>query len=240
MTKGKKIALTIALLIPITGFAAFAYYTRPLPAPSQPSADVADSLVEDSGTAMDSDAAGGTTITNRFEIVSAESQARFEIDETLNDEPVRVVGVTSDVAGLIVFSPGKLPESSVSPIVINARTLKTDNERRNGALGRMILKSDDPANEFITFAPTGYKNLPEKLTVGQTITFQIVGNLTVSGTTKEAIFDVTTTYASADRLTGNASTVVNYKDFGLVVPNLPFLAWVDESVTLAIDLVATR
>lgn len=235
MTSVKKISLGIALLIPITGFGAFAHLTRPIAEPSQSGQAVIDAMVGE-----DQNAAGGTVITDRFELVSAESQARFEIDEILNDQPVRVVGVTSDVTGSIVLIPGALAESSVTPIVVNARTLKTDNERRNGALGRMILKSEDPANEFITFVPTALNDLPASLAVGETISFKVTGNLTVSGTTKEVTFDATATYESADRVTGSASTVVNYKDFGLVVPNLPFLAWVDENVTLAVDLVATR
>lgn len=171
-----------------------------------------------------------------FEIVQAESQARFFIDEVLRGNPVRVLGVTDQVAGQLAVDPANPTAAQVGTILVNARTLTTDNESRNRAIKNTILRTD--AFEFITFEPTELMGLPESAAVGQPFEFQIAGNLTIRDQTLPVTFDVTLTPASETRLEGLARTVVRYADFGIAIPNVPSVTGVDDNVTLELEFVA--
>lgn len=171
-----------------------------------------------------------------FEIVQAESQARFFIDEVLRGNPVRVLGVTDQVAGQLAVDPANPTAAQVGKILVNARTLTTDNENRNRAIKNAILRTD--AFEFITFEPAELIGLPESAAVGQSFDFQIAGNLTIRDRTLPVTFDVTLTPVSETRLEGLARTVVRYADFGLVIPSVPSVTGVDENVTLELEFVA--
>ena len=82
-------------------------------------------------------AAQATGDAKLYRIVPEESEARFEIDEILRGEPTRVVGITDQVAGDIILDFADAAASQVGVIRINARTLMTDEDRRDRAkLGR--------------------------------------------------------------------------------------------------------
>jgi len=57
--------------------------------------------------------------------------------------------------------------------------------------------------------------------VGQSYTFQIVGQLTIRDQTREATFDATVTPAAAGTLQGKVTTTIDYTDWGLSVPSVP-------------------
>lgn len=178
-------------------------------------------------------AAAGTTI---FEIVQAESQAQFKIDEVLEGAPKTVLGITDQVAGQIALDPTNPAATQVGIIQVNARTLTTDNNMRNRAIKNRILLTND--HEFITFAPTELVGLPATGAVGQTYSFQIVGDLTIKGVTRPATFDVTVTAASAQRLEGQATSTIRYADFDVAVPSVPMVANVADEVQVALNFVA--
>ena len=173
-----------------------------------------------------------------YRIVPEESEVRFVIDEVLRGSPYTVVGTTSEVAGDIAVDTTSPANTEVGTIRINARTLTTDSDQRNRALRSFILKSAEDAYEFVEFQPTTIEGLPESVTEGESFTFQIVGDLTVAGTTQTVTFDTTATLDSSDQLTGQAVATVMYPDFNLTIPSVPFVAGVDEDVRLEIDFVA--
>jgi polyisoprenoid-binding protein YceI len=159
------------------------------------------------------------------------------IDEVLNGAPVTVVGTTNQVSGAIALDLNNSSAAQVGTIQINARTLTTDSEQRNNAIKNMILKTND--NEYITFAPTALVGLPERVAVGQSYSFQIVGQLTIAGQTNEATFDVTVTPTAEGALEGSATTTINYADWGISVPDVPFVTGLADTATLEFDFVAT-
>ncbi len=171
-----------------------------------------------------------------FEIVPSRSQARFLIDEVLRGSPFTVVGVTDQVAGQIAVDPSDPRGAQVGPILVNARTLATDNGMRNRAIRNFILNTN--AYEFVTFTPTSIDGLPEAVTVGQAFSFQISGDLTIKDTTRPVTFDVTVTPVSEDELVGSASTTILYRDFGLLIPDAPAVDTVADEVRLELDFVA--
>jgi polyisoprenoid-binding protein YceI len=171
-----------------------------------------------------------------YEILQSESEARFKIDEVLRGNPKTVVGVTDQVAGEILFNPDDPSSTQIGTILVNARTLATDDDRRNRAIGNQIL--DTGAYEFISFSPTEIIGLPDEVSVGDNVSFQIKGDLTIRDVTNEVTFDATVTVVSEDRLVGTATATVLKEDYGLTIPNVPFVANVGEEVVLEIDFVA--
>ena len=83
----------------------------------------------------------------------AESQATFTLQEDLRGARTTVVGATSEIGGNIMVNLTDPSASSIGTILINARTLETDNSFRNRALRSQILKSAQDAHEFIVFEP---------------------------------------------------------------------------------------
>ncbi|MBP7773930.1 YceI family protein [Candidatus Gracilibacteria bacterium] len=221
----KKIIITLVVLAAIGG-AAFLYMTRPVSAPSAiPLAPSVSSEVAIPGM-------------ETFVIVPEKSEAKFEIDEVPMSAPFHVVGVTKDVSGQISVNEKDPKASMVSPIQINARTLKTDSDMRNGAIGRMILKSE--TNEFITFTPTTVSALPDKFEIGVQYTFETTGQLTIAGTTKEAVFNVKARAVSNNEIQGIATSSLKYSDYNITIPSVPIVASVSDIVDLTFSFVAVK
>jgi polyisoprenoid-binding protein YceI len=181
-----------------------------------------------------------TAVETVFRIDPVQSEASFSIDEVLRGEDVTVVGVTSQVAGDIRVDVSNPTASTIGEIRINARDLTTDESNRNRALQRFILRSGEDEYEFITFEPTAVNNMPESVTVGEAFEFEIVGNLTIIDTTNEVTFNATVTPTSETVIEGTAQTTVNYNDWGLSIPSVPFVASVEDDVILNISFVATE
>ena len=158
------------------------------------------------------------------------------IDEVLNGAPVTVVGSTNQVAGQLSVNPTAPATAQIGTIQINARTFATDSANRDKATQNRILETG--TYEYITFTPTALVGLPETATVGQSYTFQIVGQLTIRDQTREATFNATVTPAAAGTLQGKVTTTIDYADWGFSVPSVPFVTGLAEIVTLNLDFVA--
>lgn len=171
-----------------------------------------------------------------FTIDSTASQVRFQLDEELRGSPTTVIGTTDQVAGQLSVNLADLSQTQVGIIQINARTLATDNNFRNRAINNEILDTGD--FEFITFTPTAVEGLPASATVGQAISFSLVGDLTIRDVTQPATFTVEATAVSETQIVGTATAIVNRADFGLQIPSVPNVANVEEEVELYIDFTA--
>lgn len=165
------------------------------------------------------------------------SQATFTLQEDLNGQRIDVIGVTNQVGGDIIVNSANPAESQVGAILINARTLATDNNFRNQALRGRILRSAEDAYEFITFTPTAIKGLDNTPYSGGELTFTIEGDLQIIEVTRPVVFEVTLTQ-EGDSLKGTASTVVMWRDFNITIPQVPSVANITEEVTLKLDFVA--
>ncbi len=229
MSRNIRIAIGVVALIAVVSVGAFLYLTRGV---SLPSADVQASVEQ-----LDVSGASSETL---YRISQADSQVAYNIEEVLNGSDKTVVGTTSEVAGDIVIDLSDLSQSEIGEIAINARTFATDDQRRDNSVARFVLQSEDDANEFITFKPTGISGLTGSASAGDTLDFQVTGDLTIAGTTQAVTFDVTATLETADQLTGHAETTIQRSDFNLTIPNVPFVANVGESVTLKLDFTANQ
>ena len=171
-----------------------------------------------------------------YELDPAQSEARFIINEVLRGTPTTVVGKTSNVAGQIAFAANDPASTRVGQIVIGARDLATDNNFRNRAIANEILHTNQ--FEFITFTPTSITGLPDSVAVGESYSFQMVGDLTITDKMQEVVFETTATLVDAATLQGEASTMLAYADFGVTVPFAQSVDAVEETVVLELSFVA--
>ncbi|MDJ0754320.1 MAG: YceI family protein [Ardenticatenaceae bacterium] len=165
-----------------------------------------------------------------------QSEVRFELDEELRGNPTTVVGVGNGIMGTISVDLSDLTTAEISPITIDPAALFTDNNMRNGAINRFILQTS--SFDEIIFAPSSLEGLPQSAAVGDTVDFQIVGDLTIRDITQPATFEASVTVSSDTMLTGSAEAVIQRADFGLEIPSVPAVANVEEEVELYLDFVA--
>jgi polyisoprenoid-binding protein YceI len=216
----KKIITTIAVLA-IIGYAAYAYATRPITPASQ---DI---------NAVSSKLPAGSATSSVYKISQEKSLVTFEMNELLNNKPKLVVGTTTQVAGEIALKDGTI---EFGGLAINAKSFITDSENRNKAIVNLILASNKPENEFITFTPAS----PDvSIELGKKAVFDLSGDLTISGVTKPATFKVELT-ATEDSITGKATTRIKRSDFNLVIPNFSFIANIDNEFPIMVEVVAER
>ncbi len=219
------IGIVVAGLIVVGGGMAYLYIAGGDGEVSQDIGDVSEAIEGDGEAVV-------------FSIVSEESEVSFTLEEDLRAVRTVVVGTTNQVGGDVAINFDTPSASEVGTITINARSLETDNSFRNQALRAEILNSAQDEYEFITFEPTSLSGLPDSVEVGETYTFDIIGNLTILDATNEVTFNAEVTIVSETEITGTASTNVTYGDWGIPVPSAPIVANVEDNADLAINFVA--
>lgn len=207
----------------------------PTPAPAA-TAETPAPAPEPTAPAQLTPAAGGEAVLYRFG--AGEGKASFAVDEILNNAPFTAVGTTDEVAGDIIIDWSEPSNSQLGTIVVNARTLETDNPFRDRAIRNSVLESSQDAYEFITFTPTELRGLPESVAVGDTVEFEVVGDLTIREITLSTVWAVSVTLTSMDQVSGTASTEVLRPDYDLQIPSVPRVAGVDDDVLLTIEFAA--
>jgi polyisoprenoid-binding protein YceI len=180
--------------------------------------------------------AGVQSVPGVFQIDPSRSEARFVVDEVLRGEPKTVIGKTNQVAGQVAADLTQPGGAQVGTILINARTLATDDTQRNGAIRRWILSTDE--HEYIRFTPNAVVGAAASASLGQPASFQIAGQLTIRDVTRPATFEATVTPISATELRGSATSTIRRADWNLSIPDVPFVAGVGETVRLELDFVA--
>lgn len=165
-----------------------------------------------------------------FRIVPDASMASFNIYEDLRGKPKDVIGTTNQVAGEVSVDFGNLATARLGEIRVNARTFKTDDERRNRAIQNRILETE--AHEFITFTPAQITGLSGAAAPNKVHPFTMTGNLTIRGVTKPVTWEGGVMAVSETELRIEARTTVKRSDYQISVPNLPFIANVADDVAL--------
>jgi polyisoprenoid-binding protein YceI len=249
MNRNIKIAVAVALVLLATAAGAYAYYLvgTPTKAPSQPvtpppsnqgPTPPPQAIPEPSKNVPDAMAATGTERIYRIDATT--STATFTLEEDLRGVRTTVAGTTSNISGEFSLDRDNIKDVRIGTIRINARTFKTDSEQRNRAIVRMIFRSEDDMNEFIEFTPTKAMLNASNTANGELFPFSVTGDLKISGATRSATFEGKAQFISDAEIRGAVETMLRYADYGLSVPQLPFLANVDENVKLRLDFVAKQ
>ena len=175
----------------------------------------------------------------KFTIGATGNEARYRVREQLmgKDLPNDAVGATNAITGTILAYPdGRIVKDS-SKIVIDVRTLKSDQSRRDGFLQRRTLETEKyPTVELV---PTEIRGFSGKIPASGEVTFQLLGDLTVHGVTRPTVWNVTAR-ADGQDVAGTATTAFTFKDVGLDQPRVPVVLSVADTIKLEYDFRLTR
>ena len=163
--------------------------------------------------------------------------ARYKVEEVLASQGFKVAtGETSEVVGRIVFDADGAIFADESSIVIQAGTLKTDNDRRDRYVREQTLQTANYPE--IIFRPTSAEGLPSPLSeAGGEVEFTLSGDLTIRDQTRPVTWDVTAEFG--DSITGLAVIDINFEQFGMDKPRVAVVVSVGDTIRLELDFVGT-
>ncbi|HEU4632235.1 MAG TPA: YceI family protein [Gemmatimonadaceae bacterium] len=176
--------------------------------------------------------------TLRFVVAPTGNEARYRVREQLvrRDLPNDAIGRTTTISGGIAVDGAGKVIPGASRFVVDVTELKSDSDRRDGYVRRRLLETERyPTVELV---PTAVQGLPSPLPAAGPVSFQLVGDLTVHGTTRPTTWQVTGQYQGG-RITGTARTGFTFADFGLTQPRVPILLSVADTITLEYDFTLT-
>jgi polyisoprenoid-binding protein YceI len=161
------------------------------------------------------------------------SSASYRVTEQFVgiDFPSDAVGTSSTVAGAL----GIAADGSIVPgskLAIDLRNLKSDQEQRDGYVKNKTLETEKYS--MAEFIPTGIKWVPLMIPFQGQTGFQLTGNMTIHGVTKEVTFQGMATFGPDSTVAGRAKTNFSFETFGLTKPSIGRLMSVDDKIDLEI------
>ena len=173
-----------------------------------------------------------------FQIVPALTTASYSVYENLifqNKPNNDAIGTTHSVQGSFKIKTGTSPLVASMNITVDLSTLQSDAQRRDDYIKQNSLQTDTYPNA--TFVSVSTRGLPSSYTDGQTVHFQLTGNLTMHGTTNKEVFDVQGKVVG-NTITGTATTTIYMTDFGIQPPNLANIAIAQNKVVITLNFTA--
>jgi polyisoprenoid-binding protein YceI len=169
------------------------------------------------------------------------TKARYKVREQLAgiSFPSDAVGTTESVTGLLILNPDGSFDATQSKLTVDLRTLKSDQQMRDGYIQKNTLESDKfPTIEFVPRRAVG---LPVPLPAGMQAQagFQLVGDMTLHGVTREVTWNVVATFGN-DLVAGRATTTLLFPTFNLAKPSLARIMSVDDKIELEIEFRCKR
>lgn len=205
--------------------------SAPTTAPTPATEDDA-STPESGGTADVETPPGGISAT-----LQEGTLARYLIREELAsiELPFDAIGETSEVSGAFTFTAdGEIaPESS--RIVLNAASLRSDEENRDRYLRRNGIQT--ATYPEIVFVATSIDGLAWPLPGSGEVEFTINGDLTVREVTRQVAWQTVATF-DGNSVTGTAKTNFTFGEFEMEVPDLFFIVSLEDNIRLELDFVA--
>lgn len=173
-----------------------------------------------------------------FQIVPAQTTASYSVFENLvfeNKPNNDAIGTTHSVQGSFGIKTGNSPLVANMNITVDLRTLQSDASRRDHFIQQNTLETDQYPTA--TFVSVSTKDLPASYSDGQTVHFQLTGNLTMHGKTNKEVFDVQGKVEGTS-ITGKATSTIYMTDFGMQPPNLANIAIAQNKVLITLDFTA--
>ena len=146
-----------------------------------------------------------------------------------------VSGETEQVTGQIIVSPeGKLIAKG-SQFVVNVKSLKSDEAKRDNYIRENALES----NKFpeAVFEISSMKGWQGPLPTSGSINVSLTGNMTIHGVTKEITWDLAAD-VEQDIVNGIAKTEIDFNLFNIKKPRLPFILTLEDTLRLELEFVA--
>ena len=173
-----------------------------------------------------------------FQIVPAQTTASYSVYENLifqNKPNNDAIGTTHSVQGSFKIREGASPLVAAMNIQVDLRTLQSDSSRRDGFIQQNTLETD--SYPYATFVSVSTQGLPASYTDGQTVHFQLIGNLTMHGKTNKETFDVQGKVVG-NTIMGTATSTIYMTDFGIQPPNLANIAIAQNKVVVTLTFTA--
>ena len=165
--------------------------------------------------------------------------ARYMVEEVLASTGFKIAtGETTDVSGVVVFGADGNVAADESRIAVQAATLRTDSDRRDGYVRRRTLETDTWPE--VVFAPRSFDGLPSPISdASGPAEFTITGDLTVRDQTREVTWDAAADFAGDGTVTGSANVEFTFDDFGMDKPSVAIVISVEDTILLELDFVGT-
>ena len=173
-----------------------------------------------------------------FQIVPAQTTASYSVDENLiiqNKPHNDAIGTTHSVQGNFQIQTGASPLVTAMNVKVDLSTLQTDSQMRDNYVRHRALETDTYPDA--TFVSVSTQGLPTSYNDGQSVHFQLTGNLTMHGKTNKEIFDVQGKVVDKT-VTGTATSTIYMTDFGIQPPNLANIAISQNKVLVTINFTA--
>lgn len=180
-----------------------------------------------------------------FVVVPGESEASFIMDEEFFAQALSKLGIEAGKTVVVGTTPGVTGEiqlnlESAEPVesaqfTVDMTGLKTDQSQRDNWLEDNAIET----NTFpeATFTAASVTSLPESITEGKEISFQLNGDLTVRDVTNNVTFEVTAVL-KGDTLTGTAVLPLKLTDFGIAPPDFANTLKVADEFKIEVTLTA--
>ena len=175
-----------------------------------------------------------------FQIVSAQTTASYSVFENLilqNKPNNDAIGTTHSVTGSFKIRTSPSPLVAGMNITVDLRTLQSDAAMRDRYIQRNTLETD--TYHYATFVSVSTQGLPANYSDGQTVHFQLIGNLTMHGKTNKEVFDVQGKVVG-NTISGTATSTIYMTDFGIQPPNLANIAIAQNKVVITLNFVAQK
>ncbi len=171
----------------------------------------------------------------QYVLVPAKSEASYAVREQLAklNLPSDAVGKTKSVAGSISLNPDGTIDSAHSKITVELSTLQTDQSMRDNFVSRNVLQTSQYPQAI--FVPTQINGLSVPIPQSGSVTFKVIGDLTIRNVTKPVTWDVTGSIANGEA-TGTATTSFTFEDFSLTQPQVPVVLSVVDKITLNVTV----
>jgi polyisoprenoid-binding protein YceI len=175
----------------------------------------------------------------RLVVAPSGNEARYIVREQLArvELPGDAIGVTRAITGQIVFDGNGGVDSTASRIVIDLTTLTSDRANRDRWIKRNTIVVDSFPNAELVV--TEIRGLPVTLPTSGTLSFTVLGRMSMHGTTTRTTWEVTAA-ANGDAFTGKATTHVKFGDFGMQQPKVMMVLSIVDDLKLEYDFHLVR
>jgi polyisoprenoid-binding protein YceI len=182
--------------------------------------------------------APAATVSLRYTLVPEGSEVRYRVREQLVglSFPNDAVGASTAIeGGLAVDAQGRVAPGS--RFVLDLRTLRSDEARRDSYVRRNTLETD--RYPTVVFVPVEVRGLPMPPPEHGTAVFEILGDLTVREVTRRVTWVASATFAGP-AVTVRARTAFRFGDFDLRIPRVSVVLSVQDDIRLEAVLVLRR